>query len=321
MPRFRRAFGSALLSLAAVAAVAAVAADYPSKPIRLIVPAAAGSSADINGRMIASELTRQMGQQIVVDNRGVLVGYEAIARAAADGYTFGLANFPFITNPLVFSKLSYDTAKDFEPVIQTGFGTFVLTVTPALPVQSVRDLITYARAQPGKLSYAGGSPGANPTLSVELFKAMSGTQIVQVPYKSFQQATTDTIAGQVHIICENSIAILPYVRAGRLRALGVTTLKRLSVMPELPTIAESGLPGYEAAVSSGYIAPARTSRDIVLRLNTELNKALKSTPVGERFAADGYVVAGGTPEQFAEHLKRETTKWAAVIKAAGIKPQ
>jgi tripartite-type tricarboxylate transporter receptor subunit TctC len=294
---------------------------YPSKPIRLIVPAAAGGSADIAGRLIAGELTKQMGQQIVVDNRGGILGYEAIARAAADGYTVGLANFPFITNPLVFSRLSYDTAKDFQPVIHTGYGTHVLTVTPTLQVYSVRELIDYARAQPGKLSYAGGTPGGNPTLALELFKSMSATQVVQVPYKSFQQATTDTIAGQVHILCENSLSILPYVRAGRLRAVGVTTLKRLPVMPDLPTIAESGLPGFEAAVSSGYIVPARTPRDIVLRLNTELNKALKSTPVTARAAADGYVIAGGTPEQFTEHVRRETVKWAAVIKAAGIKSQ
>jgi tripartite-type tricarboxylate transporter receptor subunit TctC len=214
MTKFQRPMSAAALILT----FCAFAAEYPTKPFRLIVPAAAGGSADLAGRLIAGELTKQMGQQIVVDNRGGTIGYEAIARAAADGYTFGLANFPYITNPLVFSNL-------------------------------------------------------------------------------------------------------PYVRAGRLRAIGVTTLKRLPVMPDLPTIAESGLPGFEAAVSSGYIVPARTPRDMVLRLNAELNKALKSTPVTARAAVDGYVIAGGTPEQFAEHVKRETVKWPGVFKAAGSKPQ
>jgi tripartite-type tricarboxylate transporter receptor subunit TctC len=284
----------------------------------------AGSAADIVGRLIASELTEQLKQQVIVDNRGGangIIGYELVARAAPDGYTLGLANFPFITNPILFPVLPYNTVKDFQPVVQTGFAAHVMTVTLGLPVRSVGELIEYARANPGKLSYAGGGAGGGPTLSVELLKVMTGTQLVQVPYKNFQQGIIDTIAGNVHVVCDNALSILPHVRAGRVRAIGVTTLKRLSVLPDIPTIAEAGVPGFEVAVSSGYVVPARTPRTIVLRLNTEINRTFTSRAVKERFAADGYVVAGGTPEQFAEHLRRETVKWTSVIKAAGIKPQ
>ena len=301
-----------------------VAAEYPTKPIRLIVPSAAGGTPDIQARLIASELTKQMGQQVVVDNRGGasgIIGYEVIAKAAPDGYTLGYAAFPFITNPLMFTKLPYDTAKDFQPVVQQIFGSNLLAVSPALPVKTVQALVDYARAQPGKLSYGSVGAGASQQLSIELLKKMTGTQIVQVTYKGMQQAITDVIAGQVHIVCENLPSILPHIRAERLRALGVTTLKRSSILPDIPTISESGVAGYEVAISSGYILPARTSRDIVLRLNTEINKALTSPSVAEKLAATGVVITGGTPEQFAEHLRRETAKWAEVIKTAGIKPQ
>ena len=301
-----------------------VAAEYPTKPIRLIVPSAAGGTPDIQARLIASELTKQMGQQVVVDNRGGasgIISYEVIAKAAPDGYTLGYAAFPFITNPLMFTKLPYDTAKDFQPLVRQIFGPNLLAVSPALPVKTVQALVDYARAQPGKLSYGSVGAGASQQLSIELLKKMTGTQIVQVTYKGMQQAITDVIAGQVHIVCENLPSILPHIRAERLRALGVTTLKRSSILPDIPTISESGVAGYEVAISSGYILPARTSRDIVLRLNTEINKALTSPSVAEKFAATSVVITGGTPEQFAEHLRRETAKWAGVIKTAGIKPQ
>ncbi len=314
-----------VLSIAVLATVtAASAAEYPSKPIRLIVPSAAGGTPDIQARLIASELSKQMGQQVVIDNRGGasgIIGYEMIARAAPDGYTLGYAAFPFITNPIMYVKLPYDTAKDFQPVVRQVSGTNVLTVTPALPVQSVRELVEYARAQPGKLSYGGIGGGGSQQLSIELFKSMTGTQIVQVSYKGMQQAITDTIAGQVHIVCDNAPSILPHIQAGRLRAIGVTGLKRIQAAPDIPTVAEAGVPGYEMAPSSGYVLPARTPRDIVLRMNAEINKALMSPAVSEKLVPAGFVIGGGTPEQFAEHLRRETAKWAGVIKTAGIKPQ
>jgi tripartite-type tricarboxylate transporter receptor subunit TctC len=308
----------------ALAVTTAAAAEYPTKPIRLIVPSAAGGTPDINARLLAAELSKQMGRQVVVDNRGGasgIVGFEMIARAEPDGYTLGFAGFPFITNPLMYAKLPYDTARDFQPVVRLFSITNVLTLTPALPVRSVQELIAYARAQPGKLSYGSAGAGTSQQLSLELFKIMTGAQIVQVSYKGIQQATTDTIAGQVQVVCDNTASILPHIRAGRLRAIGVTTLKRTPVAPDIPTIAEAGVPGYEMAPSSGYVLPARAPRDIVLRLNAEINKALMSPGLSEKFVAAGNVIEGGTPEQFADHLRRETAKWADVIKAAGIKPQ
>jgi tripartite-type tricarboxylate transporter receptor subunit TctC len=309
---------------AASTTATASAAEYPTRPIRLVVPMTAGSAADIVGRLVASELSAQMRQQVIVDNRGGangILGYDLVAKAAPDGHTLGLANFPFITNPILFPALPYDSTKDFLPVVQTGFAAHVMTVTPLLPVRSVGQLIDHARAHPGKLSYAGGGAGGGPTLSVELLKVMTRTQIMQVPYKNPQQAIIDTMAGQVHIVCDNALSIGPHVRAERVRAIGVTTLQRLATFPDVPTISEAGVPGFEVAVSSGYIVPAGTPRDIVMRLNTEINKALKSSALSDRFATDGYVVAGGTPEQFREHLRRETVKWSNVIKASGIKPQ
>jgi tripartite-type tricarboxylate transporter receptor subunit TctC len=319
-----RAFVLSAVVWAALTMTTATAAEYPTKPIRLIVPSAAGGTPDINARLLATELTKQMGRQVVVDNRGGasgIIGYEMIARAEPDGYTLGFAGFPFITNPLMYTKLPYDTARDFQPVVRLFSIANVMTLSPTLPVRSVPELVDYARAQPGKLSYGSAGAGTSQQLSLELFKIMTGTQIVQVSYKGIQQATTDAIAGQVHIVCDNTPSILPHVRAGRLRAIGVTTLKRSPVAPDIPTIAEAGVAGYEMAPSSGYVLPARTPRDIVLRLNAEVNKALASPAVSERLAAAGTVIAGGTPEQFAEHLRRETEKWAKVIKTAGIQSQ
>ncbi|MDT7812348.1 MAG: hypothetical protein QOJ42_2264 [Acidobacteriaceae bacterium] len=305
-------------------AVTSASADYPTKPIRLIVPSAVGGAPDTIGRLIASELGKQMGQQVVVDNRpgaSGVIGFEALAKAAADGYTFGYATFPFIINPIIFSKLPYDAAKDFHPVVLQGFGASLMTVTPALQVRSARELIAYARAQPGQLSYGSSGSGSSQQLAVELFKFMTGTQIVQVSYKGIQQAITEVIAGQIHIVCDAPTSVLPHIRAGRLRAIGVTTPRRLRSMPDVPTVAESGLPGYEVQLSSGYLVPAGAPRSVVMRLNTEINKALASPVLLEKFASASYMVAGGTPDQFAEHLRRETVKWTGVIKAAGVKPQ
>jgi tripartite-type tricarboxylate transporter receptor subunit TctC len=289
----------------------------------MIVPSAAGGTPDINARLIANEIGKQMAQQVVVDNRpgaSGLIGFEMIAKAPPDGYTLGYASFPFITNPIMFAKLPYDPARDFLPVILQVFNPNILAVTPTLPVRSVRELVDFARAQPGKLSYGSAGAGSSQQLSLELFKILTGTQIMQVSYKGIQQAITDTIAGQVHVVCDNAPSILPHIRAGRLRALGVTTLKRAAIMPDIPTIAEAGVAEYEMAPSSGYVLPARTPREILVRLNAEINKALIAPAVVEKFAAMGSVIAGGTPEQFAAHLHSETAKWAKVVKSANIKP-
>ncbi|MEA3154127.1 MAG: hypothetical protein QOK44_1716 [Betaproteobacteria bacterium] len=295
---------------------------YPTKPIRLVVPSAAGGTPDIQARIIANELGKQMGQQVVVDNRGGasgIIGYEVIAKSAPDGYTLGYSAFTFITNPLTYSKLSYDSAKDFQPIIRQVSGTNIVSVTPALPVRSARELVGLARAEPRKLSYGANGGGSSQQLSLELLKNMTGTQITQVYYKAIQQAIADTIGGQIQVVCDNSPSILPHVLSGRLRAIGVTGLNRIPAAPDIPTIAEQGFPGYEMAPSSGYMFPARTPREIVLRMNAELNKALQSPRFAETVVPSGSTVTGGTPEQFAEHIRRETLKWGAVIKAAGIK--
>src|SRR5688572_7184861 len=298
----------------------ALGQGYPSRPIRLVVPSAAGGTPDIQARIIANELTRQMGQQVVVDNRGGasgIIGYEVIAKAAPDGYTLGYSAFTFITNALTYSRLPYDSAKDFQPVTRGVSGTNILTVNPSLAARSVRELVDLARAQPGKLSYGGPGGGASQQLSVELLKSISGTQITQIYYKAIQQAITDTIGGQIQVVCDNAASILPHVLGGRLRPIGVTGLKRIPAAPDIPTVAEAGFPGYEMAPSSGYMFPARVPREIVLRMNAELNKALKSPVFADLVVPAGSTITAGTPEQFVEHIRRESEKWGAVIKTAG----
>ena len=297
---------------------------YPSRPLRFIVPSAPGGSPDINARELAHELTRQMGQQVVVENRpgasGIL-GYEALVRATPDGYTFAYISNFIATNPTMYSKLSYDFARDFQPVIFYFRGVNILTVSPSLPVHSVKELIDRARANPGKLSFGSSGIGATPHLSMELFKSMTDTAIVHVPYKGTQQAVTDVISGQIDILCDNMASMLPFVRSNRVRALAVTSQKRSAVIPELPTLDESGLPGYELGGWSGMAVPTGVPRAIVLRLNAEINKALVSPMVSKGIPSRGGIAVGGTPEEFAEHVRKETDRLGKLIKAVGIKPQ
>jgi tripartite-type tricarboxylate transporter receptor subunit TctC len=297
---------------------------FPSRPLRFIVPSAPGGSPDINARELANELSKQIAQQVVVENRpgasGIL-GYEALQRATPDGYTFAYISNFIATNPSLYSKLSYDFARDFRPIIFYFRGLNILTVSPSLPVRSVKELIDHARASPGKLSFGSSGVGATPHLSMELFKSMTGTEIIHVPYKGTQQAVPDLISGQIDILCDNMASLLPMVRSGRIRALAVTSLQRSAVLPDLPTLDESGLPGYELTGWSGMAVPAGTPRDIVLRLNAEINKALSSPAVVKGIASRGGARAGGTPEEFGEHVRRETERLAKLIKAVGIKPQ
>jgi tripartite-type tricarboxylate transporter receptor subunit TctC len=302
----------------------ATAQPYPNRPIRTIVPFASGSGPDFSARNLANELSVQLGQHVVVDNRpgaSGIIGYEMIARAAPDGYTVGYIPLGFATNPSIYLKLPYDSTKNFQPIILALSSVSLLAVTPSLPIHSVKELIELARAKPGTLSFGSAGIGAGTHLSVELLKVMTNTNIVHVSYKGIPQAITDVIGGQIHLICDSLTSILPHVRSGRVRALGVTSLKRSPVVPEVPTLDEVGIAGYELTTWAGYAFPARTPHDIVLRLNGEINKALLSPSVSKSFAERGATPIGGTPEQFAEHLRREMVKWAGVIKAAGIKPQ
>ncbi len=302
----------------------ASAQAYPSRPLRLLVPSAPGGSPDINARELANELSRQMGQQVVVENRpgaSGIIGYELLMRATPDGYTFAYISNFIATNPSLYAKLPYDFFRDFRPVIRYFSGLNVLTVSPMLPVRSVKELVERARANPGKMTFGSSGIGATPHLSMELFKSMTGTSIVHVPYKGTQMAVADLIGGQIDIQCDNLASMLPLVRSARVRALAVTSLKRSAVVPELPTLDEAGLPGYELTGWSGFAVPAGVSREIILRLNAEINKALASPIVIKGITSRGGTGVGGTPEQFAEHVRRETDRLGKLIRTVGIKPQ
>jgi tripartite-type tricarboxylate transporter receptor subunit TctC len=313
------------LPLFFLAASTALAQAWPARPIRLVVPSAPGGTPDIQARIVANELAKQLGQQVVVDNRAGasgIVGYEMIAKSAPDGYTIGYSAFTFITNPLTYSKLPYDSARDFQPLIRSVLGTNIMAVNPGMPVKTVRELIDLARSQPGKLSYGGPGGGASQQLSMELLKSMAGVQITQVYYKGMAQAIGDTIGGQIQVVTENAASMLPHVvSGGRLRPIGVTGLKRVPAVPDIPTISEAALAGYEMAPSSGYMLPTGVPKPVAMRINAELNKALKSPAFMDKVVPAGSTVTGGTPEEFAEHIRRETQKWGAVIKAAGIKAE
>ena len=300
------------------------AQTYPSRPIRLIVASAPGGNPDISSRTMANELARQFGQQIVVENRpgaSAMIGLEALARATPDGYTMGYISNLVATNPSIYAKLPYDFFRDFAPLIHYLSGLNVLMVHPSVPARSVKELIDLARNNPGKLSYGTSGIGASPHLSMELFKTMTGTSILHVSYKGTQQALTDMIGGQIDIVCDNVGSVLPQIRAGRVRALAVTALKRSQVLPDLPTFDEAGIPGYELTTWGGFAMPVAVPREIVQRMNAEMNKALLSPGVSQALAAASLTPEGGPPERFAEHVRNETEKLGKLVKMIGIKPQ
>ncbi|MFN7085502.1 MAG: Bug family tripartite tricarboxylate transporter substrate binding protein [Burkholderiales bacterium] len=309
--------------LAIAAAPGAAARDYPLRPIRLIVPQASGSSSDTLARIVAAELTKRLGQQIVVDNRpggALAIGMELTARAPADGYTIGYAPVGALAiAPHMVRKLPYDVLKDFQPVAQTASNYLLLAAAPALPFRSVRDVIDHAKQNPGKLSYASSGNGTPGQVGMELFKSMTGTQIAHIPYKGGAAGITDLIAGQVQLMMEGLNSITPHARAGRVRGLGVSGAKRSAALPEVPTIAEAGVPGYEASTWNGIVVPAGVPRAIVEKLNVAINEALASPSLQARFAAIGAEPAQGTPEQFARLIRTEYAKWGEVIKRSGAK--
>ncbi len=301
---------------------AALAAEYPARPIRFIVPSAPGGTPDIISRAVALELGRQMGQQAVVDNRpgaNGVIGMQMIVKAAPDGYTIGYGPVSALAINPGITKLPYDPDRDLQMVAQLVFGLHILTVTPVLPVKSVQELIDYAKSNPGKLSYGSSGSGSSQHVGMEMFKLMTGTQMVHVPYKAIQQAITEVIGGRVQLTFDNLASMGPHVRAGRVRGLGVTSLKRSPAFPELPTISEAGVPGFEVTTWSGVIVPSGVAKGIVARLNAEINKALASTTMKDTIAAMGYELVGGTPEQFTAHVRKEIAKWADVVRRTGAK--
>ncbi len=297
-------------------------AAYPERPIRMIVPSAAGGQPDTNSRLVAAELGKQIGQQVVVDNRpgaSSAIGFDAVAKAQPDGYTIGYGGFPLATNPSLLAKVPYDVNRDFRMVILTNISPNVIAITPALPVNAVPELIAYAKRNPDQLLFGSSGSGGTMHLSMELFKLLTGTRMVHVPYKGMQQVITEIIGGRLHILSDNVTSVLPHITSGRLRALGVTGPRRIPLAPDIPTVAEAGVPGYEITAWGGYMAPANTPSAIVTRLNAELNKVIASPAIRERWLALGIEPVGGTPERFAAHVRTETAKWTDVIKRAGIK--
>lgn len=307
---------------AAFSMTTAVAAEYPVRPVRFIIPYGSGSGPDITARLFATELSKQLGQQIVFDNRpgaGGSIGTDLIVRSNADGYTIGFGGISvFAINPAVLGKLPYDPDKDLVKVVQTYFNPGILAVTLSLPVKSMKTLIDYAKANPGKLSFGSSGNGTSSHLSGELLKLMTGTQMLHVPYKTPEQGITDTIGGRLPVMFNNIGPMLPHVRDGRIRGLGVTGPKRSPVIPDLPAIAET-VPGFEVTVWGGVVVPAGVPKPVVARLNSAINKVLAMPVMKEKYAAIGYELVGGTPEQFDAYVKKEIVKWADVVKRSGAR--
>ncbi|MCC7346366.1 MAG: tripartite tricarboxylate transporter substrate binding protein [Variibacter sp.] len=312
-----------LAALLMVAAIPSAFAEYPDKPIRLIVPQAAGSATDTLARLLASELAKEIGQSVVVEDRpggALTIGLDLTAKSPPDGYTLGMGPIGAlaITRHMV-SKLPYDIERDFQPVALVSRSHMILAVAPSLPVKSVSELVAHAKAHPGQLSNASSSNGSPGHVGGELFKFMTGTQILHVPYRGGAQAINDLIAGRVQLMFEGVNSIGPHARAGSVRALAVSGGKRSPGFPDLPTIAEAGVAGYEAEVWSGVIAPAGLPRPILDKLNAAIGRAVVSPTFAKQFAVTGDEPGGGTPEQFAELIRKDSAKWLDVVRRSGAR--
>jgi tripartite-type tricarboxylate transporter receptor subunit TctC len=315
----RAAVAALLLALAGTSS-----GQYPTKPVRFIVPSAAGGGTDIIARAISLKLSEALGQQFVVDNRpgaGQMIGIELAAKSPADGHTILMAASTLAINPVMYKKVPYDPLRDFAPITQAASLANVVVVHPSLPVKSLAELIAYAKLRPGELNFASAGIGTSPQMSIELLKSMAGIDMVHIPYKGTAPGVVDLLAGQVKVMAPNVLTALPYIKSGKLRALAVTSPRRSVALPEVPTVAEAGLPGYDSTQWYGVLAPAGTSREIILRLHDEIVRALRDAEVGKRLAADGAEAVGSSPEEFAAFIKSETEKWARVAQAAGIKPE
>jgi len=301
----------------------AYAQGYPVKPIRFVAPFAPGGGTDFIARVAAQKLTEAVMQQVIVENRpgaGGTLGAEVGAKAAPDGYTLTVIAGSYSVNPSLY-KLNFDPVNDVTPIIQFSQGPFLVVVHPALPIKNAKDLIALARAKPDGLSYATSGQGSIVHLATELFLYMAKIKAVHIPYKGTGPALTDTMAGHTQFLFGSIAAAAPIVKQGRLRGIAVTTAKRIPAMPDVPTLAESGVKGYDVILWHGLIGPKGLPRPIVERVNGELNKALKAKDMEEKLAADGVTAAGGTPEQFAAIIKRDIEVWRGVVKRAGVKAE
>ena len=308
----------------ALACGVAAAQSYPAKPVRVIVPSSAGGGTDIVARNLTPDLSKRFGQQFVVDNRagaGTMIGIELASKAPPDGYTLLMGLSTLAINSALYKKVPYDPVKDFSPITVAVSSGSIIVVHPSVPVKSIKELIAFARARPGQMNYASAGIGTYPHMTMELFLSMAKLKMVHIPYKGTGPAMVDMLAGHTAVMAGTMVTTVPQIRAGRLRGLGVTTTARNSAAPEIPTVAEAGLPGFESVQWYGLLAPANTPRDIVGRLHGEMVKILQQPDVKQRFATDGADIVADTPDQFAAYIKSELTKWDKVARSAGIERQ
>jgi tripartite-type tricarboxylate transporter receptor subunit TctC len=323
----RMLFALAAATVPAMSGAQALSKDppaFPVKPIRLVVTFAPGGTTDIQARMLVEKLAPRLGQQILIDNRGGAggnIGMEIVARAPADGYTLVITVVgTWAVNPHVY-KLPYDVQKDFAPVIHVASTPGVLVIHPSIPAKTVKELIALARKRPGELAYGTAGLGSFTHISAELFTVMTGTRMTHVPYKGSGPATADLVGGHIQLSFSSAVPAMPQIQSGRLRAIATTGSKRLAVLPDLPTVAEAGVTGYESSTWTAMAAPARTPQAVIERLNREVNAVLQLPDIQERSAAMGSVITGGTPEWFQDYLKSELMKYGKLVKQAGIKPE
>ena len=321
MIKTRTGAAAALLACAALAAPACAQQAYPSKPVRIISIFAPGGGNDVICRLVAQQLTERFKQQVIVENRvgaNGIVGSEVAARSAPDGYTFTLIPSGHTVNASMYKKLPFDSIKDFTPITLAGSGPLVLAVHPSLPVKNVKDLIALAKARPGQLTYVSSGVGASGHLAGALFDSMTGTKMVHIPYKGMSLAISDLMGGQVSMTFGTSLSVIPHVRTGRLRALATTGAQRSPALPDMPTIAESGLPGYEASLWYGFVGPARMPPEIVQKLNTEIVAVLAQPDIREKLASQGVDAKSTTPEEFGRIMVADVARWAAVVQKLGL---
>jgi tripartite-type tricarboxylate transporter receptor subunit TctC len=301
----------------------ASAQGYPVKPVRMIVPLAPGGSVDTLARVLAQKMSESMGQQVFVDNRGGAsgnIGTELVVRSPADGYTIMTVSMTLVVNPFLFPKLPFDVTRDLAPVSLIGAVPMVLTVHPSVPAKSVGELVALAKKHPGRLNYASAGRGTNSHLSMELFKNLTGTNIVSVPYRGGGPGQIALLAGEVDAGFNNIVAAVPHMKAGKVRGLGITGTQRSSVLPALPTVAEAGVPGYTFTTWYGLLVPAGTPAAIINVLNSHAAKAVRAPDLAERFAHEGAEIIASSPAQFASHIKAELARWAKVVKeSAGLR--
>ncbi len=316
----------AALALAAFAAAAsgglAFAQEYPSKPIRIIVPFPASSATDIVARTFGQKLSEKWGQPVVIDNRpgaGGNLGTDLAAKAPADGYTLLMGTVANAISASLYTKLNYDFVKDFTPVTLVAITPLVLVANPEVPASNIKELIAYAKAKPGQLNFGSGGVGTSNHLAGEMFKSMTGTKMTHVPYKGTPAAYTDLLAGQVSLMFDNIVAAMPNIKAGKLKPIAVTSAKRAAALPNVPTIGEAGLPGFEAVSWLGVMVPAGTPKEIIAKLHDEIVAILRMPEVKERLAASGAELVGNTPEQFAAWIRNETAKWSKAVKDSGAR--